>query len=258
MSAAGRTRLPSARRIDVRRTARFFQLGRVEEGIRQVWIVCHGYRQSADRFARRFAAARDEGAVVVAPEALSRFYVDPAPGAHGPESRVGASWMTRVDREAEIRDYVRYLDALARLILPGGPDPGTAGEPLPGEPDRPAGAGGGERMHGAPVRPRVVALGFSQGGHAAARWAAFGATRVDDLVLWGSYLPPDRGIAVRLARVRITTVFGDRDPVADAASEEEQKTRLEAAGAACAQLAFPGRHEIDEGVVRDLARRFAV
>ncbi len=222
-------------RIEVARTARFFQLGRPGAGVGQVWMVCHGYRQSAGRFARRFEAARDEGAVVVAPEALSRFYVDPAPGAHGPASRVGASWMTRVDREAEIRDYVRYLDALARRTLEYERDASTA----------------------AGSRPRLVALGFSQGGHAAARWAALGSAAVDELVLWGSYLPPDPEIAARLAGVRVTTVFGDRDPVFDAPLRRDQEARLASAGVAQAWRTFSGVHEVDASVVRDLARRFA-
>jgi hypothetical protein len=48
----------------------------------------------------------------VAPEALSRFYVSQEPGRHCPVSVVGGTWMTREDRENEIRDYVRYLDIL--------------------------------------------------------------------------------------------------------------------------------------------------
>ena len=48
----------------------------------------------------------------MAPEALSRFYADVTPGRHGPTSTVGATWMTREDRENEIRDYVAYLDEM--------------------------------------------------------------------------------------------------------------------------------------------------
>ena len=220
--------------IRVRRSARYFALGNLTAATTQVWFACHGYRQSADRFVRRFASAAAEGAFVVAPEALSRFYVDPAPGAHGEASRVGASWMTRVDREAEIRDYVAYLDALAGRALADWPS-------------------GGPRA----ARPKIVALGFSQGGHAAARWAALGDTPVDVLVLCGSHLPPEAGIARRLAGTAMVSVFGDRDPAAGAQAEREDDRRCAAAGVVVRRRVFSGGHEIDPGVVRDLARSFA-
>ncbi|NIP78275.1 MAG: phospholipase, partial [Gemmatimonadetes bacterium] len=88
---------------------------------REVWFVLHGYGQLAERFVRRFDAlpgVRDGMRAVVAPEALSRFYVEEeVTGPHGPESRVGATWMTRADREHEIRDYVEYLDRVAAAVL---------------------------------------------------------------------------------------------------------------------------------------------
>lgn len=235
-------------RIEVARTARFCQVGRLSAGTSQIWFACHGYRQLAERFAGRFAAACTEGAVVVAPEALSRFYVDQAPGVHGKESRVGASWMTHSGREAEIRDYVAYLDALAgRILAAAGPVPAAAPETA-GTP--PAGGRGA-------ARPKVVALGFSQGGHTAARWAAYGSTAVDELVLWGSHLPAERGVAGRLAGLGVTSVFGDGDPAASAAAGREDERRLAAAGGALTRLSFRGGHQIDAGVVLALARAFS-
>jgi dienelactone hydrolase len=81
---------------------------------------------------------------VVAPEALSRFYVDRGEPAAGTPARVGATWMTREDREAEIADYVRYLD---RALDAAAGRPGAAA-------------------------PALGVLGFSQGAATACRWAA--------------------------------------------------------------------------------------
>ena len=78
-----------------------------------MWVVCHGYRQLARRFIREFQGIAGAERRIVAPEGLSRFYLDEEGGPHGPEARVGATWMTREDRIAEIDDYVAYLDALA-------------------------------------------------------------------------------------------------------------------------------------------------
>src|SRR5688500_9204944 len=84
--------------ITVRRTARYYTLGPVDGDVAEVWIVCHGFAQLAGRFMRHFTAIDDGTRLIVAPEALNRFYVEAVPGVHGPDSKVGATWMTREDR----------------------------------------------------------------------------------------------------------------------------------------------------------------
>lgn len=237
---------PAEGRLQVARTARYFQLGQISDATRQLWFVCHGYRQLASRFVHLFAGLAELGVVVVAPEALSRFYIDPGPGRdpgsgrHGPEDRVGASWMTRVDREAEIGDYVRYLDQLARAL-----GAGTGGD-----------AKASELRRRGPDRPRVVALGFSQGVQTAARWAVLGKTPVDELVLWGAYLPADLPIGDAFRRLRLTLVFGENDPTWDPKLACEQDERLAAAGVEPTRIASPGGHRVDRAVVRAMAESF--
>ncbi len=211
---------PTEHHLAVTRTARYWMLGRPGPGTRELWIACHGYRQSACRFVNRFAPVAAATRVVVAPEGLSRFYVDPAPGRHGPEHRVGASWMTREDREREIADYVRYLDALAALMA----------------------------ASLSPAGVRVVALGFSQGGHTAARWVALGRTRVDELVLWASDLPVDLDpvlLGRRLSGAPLTLVLGERDPAVDAERRRRQEEMLRASGVSYRLITHDGGHEID-------------
>ncbi len=217
----------SEHHLTVERTARVITLGgprSAHEPVPETWVVCHGYRQSASRFARRFRDIAHVERRVVAPEGLSRFYVDPAPGRHGPESRVGASWMTRDDRLAEIRDYVSYLDRVAERF--------TAGS------------------------DRRVVLGFSQGAHTAARWVALGRTAVHRLILWGGYLPPDLDLMAtgeRLRRVQTLQVMGSRDPTRSSELEEAQDERLQRAGLTVTRVSFEGGHEIDIGTLATLA-----
>lgn len=148
--------------ISVTRSARYAILGKPGPEVRELWVVLHGYRQLAERFGRRFARVAGPERLVVAPEGLNKFYLEDAPGRHGPESRVGATWMTREDRDTEIRDYVRYLDQLCDHVA-GGLGDGV----------------------------RTLGLGFSQGCHTLARWAALGAVDFDVLVFWGEVFPPD-------------------------------------------------------------------
>ena len=66
----------SAHTIVVPRTARYYTLGPTHGFPRELWFVCHGFGQLAGRFIRQFASLDDGTRLIVAPEALSRYYLD--------------------------------------------------------------------------------------------------------------------------------------------------------------------------------------
>jgi predicted esterase len=218
--------------VEVPRTARYYTAGD-PAAAREVWLALHGYGQLAGFFVRHFAAhaAPGSGRLVVAPEALSRFYVGRGDPAAGAPDRVGATWMTREDREAEIADYVRYLDR-AR-------DAATAGV---------AGAGGA---------PALGVLAFSQGAATACRWVAHrhrrGLAGPRALVLWGGGLPHDLDLAGAagdaLRALRLTLVVGDADEFATPAVLAQQQERLRAAGVPHEAVRYAGGHRLDAGVL---------
>ena len=216
------------RHLEVVRTARYWVLGDAVAYPAEVWFVLHGYQQLARRFLERFDTLADGTRVVVAPEGLSRFYVDQAPGRHGPASPVGATWMTREDRENEIADYVRYLDLLADTLL-----------------------------HGKAPTPRVTVLGFSQGVATAARWTALGRMRPDRLVLWGDWMPSDLDLdaAQRVwVRTEVILVRGDQDPLlTDRGAAAEEATRVRAAGLEVRHIGYEGGHDLDAAALATLA-----
>src|SRR5712691_5295634 len=105
--------------IAVTRTARYYTLGKPGPRTQAVWFVLHGYGQLAERFLHHFEPLDDGSRLIVAPEGLSRFYLGDPAERPSPERKVGASWMTREDRLAEIGDYVRYCDAVYAHVLQG-------------------------------------------------------------------------------------------------------------------------------------------
>lgn len=205
--------------LAVQRTARYYTLGDLDAA-RERWFVLHGYGQLARFFVRPFAAVAGADRAVIAPEALSRFYVD----ALHEHERVGASWMTKADRAHEIRDYLAYLDALADRVRAA-------------EADQP---------------PTTCVLGFSQGAATASRWALLGEARVDRLVLWGGRLAHDLDLAAhraRLNRLDLTLVVGTDDAYISEARVAEEEARLDAHDIAYRTIRFEGGHRIDPDVL---------
>jgi predicted esterase len=208
-------------RLSVARSARYWTRGGAG---REPWIVLHGYGQLAENFLETCAPLDDGRRLLVAPEGLSRFYLQ------GPQRQVGASWMTRQDRDAEIHDYLRLLDAVWRDV---------------------------REREGLDGTPHV--LGFSQGAATAARWAALGEGEVARLVLWGGDVPPDLDladsrVADRLRGVALTLVAGQDDEYVTEKILARDGARLDAAGIPFRVVRFAGGHVIPPDVLRDVAR----
>lgn len=218
---------PERRTLAVSRTASFHVLG--EPGrARSLWFVLHGYGQLARDFLESFRGLAGPDRAFVAPEGLSRFYLGRRSGA------IGASWMTRENRGEEIEDYVRFLDAVLERV-PGTPEvPPVGGRPRPRE---------------------IGVLGFSQGAATAARWTALGSVRPQALVLWGARLPDDLDVErlrEHLGGGRLTSVAGERDRDFDAAAAEADLERALRGRIPARVMRFPGGHELDPDVLREI------
>lgn len=215
---------PREHHIAVRRTARYFTLG--PEAAPELWIVVHGYSQLAGRFIRRFDGIADGSRRFVAPEALNRYYFESGPGEHGPDARIGATWMTREDRTTEIADYVAYLDVLFEQLA-------------------------AERS-GRPAR--IIVLGFSQGVATVARWLASGRARVDHVVLWAGYLPTELSAHSGLFHgAAFTWVVGRADPYTPESRIAEASAGLQRAGLDHRVRWYQGGHRIEPAALELLA-----
>ncbi len=182
----------------------------------ELWVVLHGYGQLASRFLRHLTSQAGPHRRIVAPEGLSRFYLDDA------YERVGASWMTRLDRQDEVEDGHRWLDQVYAE----------------------------ESEH---QGHRLTVLGFSQGAPTAGRWLLHrrpeAAVR---LICWGAGLPHDidlRADAAYFASLRIDLVVGDRDEYLDEERIARERERLEIAGIDAHWTHYGGGHRMDRRVL---------
>lgn len=215
--------------IAVKRSARLAILGPESKDVREIWYVLHGYGQLAAPFVDGCRAIDDGTRLIVAPEALSRFYEGDTQARLHRDAKVGASWMTREDRESEISDYIAYLDTVHAVMLA---TLGRADEP-----------------------PAVTVLGFSQGGATAARWVASGHVKAR-LIVWGSQIPPELDLAdpgAPIRRADTALVIGTTDVFATPKIVEKETARLREAGFPFRFVSFSGGHRLDDDTLRSLA-----
>ena len=224
------THLVQTESIKVQRTARIAMLGGTAKDVRELWYVLHGYGGLATEFIGNFVSIDDGTRLIVAPEALSRFYnesVETRVRNKNANATVGASWMTKEQRDTEIEDYIAYLDVMHR--------------------DMHSRAGGGVK---------ITVLGFSQGAAAASRWVAAGGVNADRLVIWGSSIAPELDIAnpnTALRKPETIFVIGDKDVFATPKIVEKEFARLRAADFPFRSMSFTGGHRMDDDMLRLLA-----
>ena len=221
MNAEGRP-APHAHHIRVQRTARYYTLGG-GPAPRDVWFVLHGYGQLAAAVIRFFTDLASDESLVVAPEALNRFYLVAPESAPARERPVGATWMTREDRDSEISDYVEYLDAIYDDVAASPASDGA----------------------------RVSVVGFSQGAATATRWVTHGRSHLHRLILWGGLLPPETDLAHAGASFRgakLIIVAGERDQHVNDSTLSVEQARLDAARVPYDVIRFDGGHVVSRAV----------
>lgn len=208
--------------LTVARTARYYMLGTFTDQTRHVWFCLHGFGQLAAYFGRKFTGLLDEQTVVVVPEGLSRLYLD------NTYTRIGASWLTREDRDAEISDFVNYLNTLYDQLLSG-----QSSVPL-----------------------HITVLGFSQGAATACRWIDSGHIHVDRLILWAGYFP--NGLAdlitpTRLAAVETHYIYGLHDELIQRIADADTYIdRLKADLPNLLVKTYEGGHRVEPAVLQTI------
>jgi predicted esterase len=215
----------SMHQIETTRTARYYSLGSPENEIKHLWFVLHGYGQRAEDFIKNFLPIAREDTLIIAPEALSRFYTK------GFAGEVGASWMTREDRANEIKDYIRYLDNLytdLRLQLKKPP-------------------------------AKMIALGFSQGCPAVLRWQAEGNSPAQEIVVWSGDVPRDLTFAKFKSNTEKTgkwLVYSPTDQFITKEIYKESQDLLSDNGIQFQTLNFEGGHRIPDAPLKELRSKF--
>ena len=138
------------------KTARYTAYGELSSKTKYFWFVLHGSNMLSEQMLYKFKDFDPETHFVIAPEGLSRFYVN------GFGGEVVASWMTKRDRLEEIHDFSVYCSTLYDTYVQKLPD-----------------------------SCKTIIMGFSQGGVTAMRWLHHLGVTVDFLIPYACWIPED-------------------------------------------------------------------
>ena len=201
--------------ISISKTAKYSQLGKCCKKIDTVWFVLHGYGMLSEYFIKKFESILNEKTLVIAPEATNRFYLGDN------YSRVGASWMTKLNREEEINDNILYLEKLyLRIKKEIGHD-----------------------------NFKLNTLGFSQGGPALVRWLMSNKLNVNSMILWGSDIPKDSlktENKLRWNSINLKIVIGSNDEYINDESRKRFVQSVKSYGLTYDLIEYDGNHKIIE------------
>ena len=203
------------KQISISKTYKYSQLGKCSTKIDTVWIVLHGYGMLSEYFIKKFECILNEKTVVIAPEGSNRFYLN------NNYSRVGASWMTKVDKEKDIEDNISFIETLYTKIVD---DIGHNNF-------------------------KLKTLGFSQGGATLVRWIMSNSIKVDSLILWGSDIPQDsltNQNKSRWSSINIKIVIGKKDEYISDENKKKVIDAVNAYGLSYKLIEYDGPHKIIE------------
>jgi predicted esterase len=191
-------------------------LGKLNPKTEEIWIVFHGYGQLAEHFIRRFNILDGNKCFVVAPEGLNKFYLSE-------NGLVGASWMTKQNRENELENQRRYFDEIFTQYF--------------SEIDF--------------STKKIVFFGFSQGVAAMVRCLIHKRLRIAKMIIWAGEIPKETNKDnLNLENVDVQFVIGNKDKYYSEAAIRTHIESFEAAtGVVPALTVFEGVHEVTREVL---------
>jgi len=210
--------MPTSHYITVKKNARYYTNGELSKNTKTVWFVLHGYGQLAGDFIKEFSVLQNKTTYIIAPEAFNKFYLK------GFTGKIGATWLTKEDRENEINDYSNFLNKIYKKEL--------------------------ENIDSV----KINVLGFSQGGYTCVRWIDKYKPRVDSLFLWGSSFPHDCNLKDDYwVNLQVKIILGDNDRFLSEELIIKERKYLKSQNINYSFFNFEGGHEIDKEVLLKLS-----
>ena len=135
----------------------YITYNKLTDNTENIWIVFHGYGQLSKYFIRRFDVLDSDKNYIIAPQGLSKFYVDED------YKNVGASWLTKEDRGSDLLNQQKYLIKLMDEL----------------------------KLKIDFSKIKVNLFGFSQGVSALTRLLMNYNMKVNNIIIWAGWVPEE-------------------------------------------------------------------
>ena len=207
-----------SKKVSYQTTNTYSTLNELNSDTKNIWIVCHGIGFLSKYFISYFKDLNTDENYIIAPQAPSKYYQTKA------YKYVGASWLTKENRDLEIENVLNYLEAVMDL------------ENLPKD-------------------KNIILLGFSQGVSIVTRWMAKRKILCNHLVIHSGSIPTefDASNFSYLPNLKTTIIYGDNDEYLTPSKIEAQLTYAQSIFPNSPELIkFNGRHVMHPGSLEKL------
>lgn len=205
--------------ISYKTTNSYSTLNYLTENTKNVWLVCHGMGYLSRYFLRYFKELNADENYIIAPQAQSKYYIQPG------FKHVGASWLTKVNTDTETENILTYLDAVldAEAI---------------------------------PKHINLIVLGYSQGVSIAMRYVAKRKLNCSQLVLHSGGIPKELIAAdfqFLIGKTKVTMIYGTQDEYLNDERIAYETNRVEELFKGRANvLPFDGKHVVNVELINAL------
>ena len=193
-------------------------LNKLTKTTKNVWFVCHGMGYLSRYFLRYFKQLPPEDHYIIAPQAPSKFYIQP-------KMHVGANWLTRDATNLGMKNVINYFDAVFEA------------EAIPKD-------------------INFIVLGYSQGVSVAMRYLAKRQLPCDQLVLHSGGIPKEltaKDFEYFSQQSKVTLIYGTKDEYLDEERIKEETLRASGFfGHRLEVIPFEGTHVVNVDLINNL------
>ena len=207
-------------KVSFKSYASYITLNILSPKTKNIWIIFHGYGQLSKFFIRRFDILDKKENYIIAPQGLSKFYTDKH------YQNVGASWLTREDKNIDFKSQLSYLNSVIAQISSK------------------------VKMN----NYKINLFGFSQGVSTLCRLTQNIDFQIDNIIMWAGWIPSEFfNLSIESCKnSNFIYVMGKKDKYFDLKLINEYKNEFIKKKYRFNYELFNGEHKVDRKVLKKI------